>query len=208
MKGPRDPDVASALTTVAAAMESQGDLAGAEALYRESLGLRRELLVRSTPKPSVPSTRSRTSSAPGERPGKPRLSAARRSRCAGGPPDSHPMVAGVLQVLGLSLVEQGRAAKASRSCARAWTCGAGRCRAGHWLIASSEGVLGDCLAKRGRFAEAEALLLRSLEQLAGSMGEDHERAVEARRELVALYETWGKPSKADRFRARAAAATP
>jgi len=68
------------------------------------------------------------------------------------------------------------------------------------------GTLGSGLAKRGRFAEAEALLLRSLERLAGSMGEDHERAVEARRKLVALYEVWGKPSKADRFRARAAAA--
>ena len=42
-----------------------------------------------------------------------RVNRDRRSRGAGGVlPDSHPMVAGVLQVLGLSLVEQGRAAEA------------------------------------------------------------------------------------------------
>jgi hypothetical protein len=40
------------------------------------------------------------------------------------------------------------------------------------------------------------------------MGEDHERAVDARRKLVALYEAWGQPSKADRFRTRPAAPSP
>ena len=120
-------------------------------------------------------------------------------------PDSHPMVAGVLQVLGLSLVDQGRAGEAEPLLRESLELRRRALPAGHWLIASSEGILGDCLAKRGRFVEAEALLLRSLERLAGSMGEDHERAVEARRKLVTLYEAWGKPSKADRFRASPAA---
>ena len=53
------------------------------------------------------------------------------------------------------------------------------------------GAEGGCLAKRGRFAEGETLLLRSLDELAGSMGEDHERAVEGRRKLVAPYARTG-----------------
>ncbi len=40
------------------------------------------------------------------------------------------------------------------------------------------------------------------------MGRDHERTVEACHRLVALYEAWGKPSKADAFRSRTAAVTP
>jgi tetratricopeptide (TPR) repeat protein len=123
-------------------------------------------------------------------------------------PDAHPMVAAVLQVLGLSLVEQGRAAEAEPVLRESLELRRRALPAGHWLIASSEGILGDCLAKRGRFVEAEAWLLRSLDELAGSMGEDHERAVEGRRRLVALYEAWGKTSKADRFRAAATAAAP
>ena len=209
VKGPRDPDVASALTTVAAAMESQGQLAGAEILYRESLGLRREVLGAEHPD-TVRSVYAlayllRSRGAAREAEALCREALALRGRVL---PDSHPMVAGVLQVLGLSLVEQGRAAEAEPVLRESLELRRRALPAGHWLIASSEGILGDCLAKRGRFVEAEALLLRSLEQLAGSMGEDHERAVEARRRLVALYEAWGKPSKADRFRAKPAAATP
>jgi tetratricopeptide (TPR) repeat protein len=209
VKGPRDPDVASALTTVAAAMESQGNLAGAEALYRESLGLRREILGAEHPD-TVRSVYAlayllRTRGAAREAEALCREALALRGRIL---PDSHPMVAGVLQVLGLSLVEQGRVAEAEPVLRESLELRRRALPAGHWLIASSEGILGDCLAKRGRFAEAEALLLHSLEQLAGSMGQDHERTVEARRRLVALYEAWGQPSKADRFRAKAAAPTP
>jgi tetratricopeptide (TPR) repeat protein len=209
VKGPRDPDVASALTTVAAAMESQGNLAGAEALYRESLGLRREILGAEHPD-TVRSVYAlayllRTRGAAREAEALCREALALRGRIL---PDSHPMVAGVLQVLGLSLVEQGRVAEAEPVLRESLELRRRALPAGHWLIASSEGILGDCLAKRGRFAEAEALLLHSLEQLAGSMGQDHERTAEARRRLVALYEAWGRPSKADVLRAKVHPATP
>jgi tetratricopeptide (TPR) repeat protein len=204
VKGPRNPDVAAALTTVAAAMEAQGSLAGAEALYRESLGLRLEILGAEHPD-TVRSVYAlayllRSRGAAREAEALCREALALRGRVL---PDSHPMVAAILQVLGLSLVEQGRPVEAEPALRESLELRRRGLPAGHWLIASSEGVLGDCLAKRGRFGEAEALLLRSLGQLAGSMGEDHERAVEARRKLVALYEAWGKPSRADRFRAKA-----
>ena len=184
VKGPRDPDVASALTTVASAMESQGDLAGAEVLHRESLGLRRELLGAEHPD-TVRSVYA--------------LAYLLRSR--GAAREAEALCREALALRGRSCRTPTRWWRGScRSSVSASSIRIGPARpsrvlreslelrrralpAGHWLIASSEGVLGDCLAKRGRFAEAETLLLRSLEQLAGSMGEDHERAVEARRRL-------------------------
>jgi len=71
---------------------------------------------------------------------------------------------------------------------------------GHWLISSSESMLGACLTAEGRYAEAEALLLRAHAGLESSRGHDHERTIEARRRLVALYEVWGRPDRAAAWR--------
>ena len=71
---------------------------------------------------------------------------------------------------------------------------------GHWLIASSESVLGACLTAERRFPEAEALLLQARAGLESSRGHDHERTVEARQRLVALYEAWGRPDRAAAWR--------
>jgi hypothetical protein len=51
------------------------------------------------------------------------------------------------------------------------------------------------------FAEAETLLLAANGRLAAALGPAHERTREARARLVALYEAWGRPREADRFRA-------
>jgi hypothetical protein len=72
---------------------------------------------------------------------------------------------------------------------------------GHWLIAAGESALGTCLVARGRFPEAEGFLLRGCEGLRASLGDTHERTVEARLRLVALYEAWGRPDRAAAFRA-------
>jgi tetratricopeptide (TPR) repeat protein len=209
VKGPRSLEVGAALASVGNAVESRGDLAGAEALYRESLAIRRDLLGAEHPDTvrSVYSLASllRSRGAAREAEALCREALALRGRVL---PDAHPMVAALLQVLGLSLVDQGRAVEAEPLLRESLELRRRALPAGHWLIASSEGILGSCLTKRRRFGEAEALLLHSLEQLAGSMGQDHERTVEARRKLVALYEAWGQPSKADRFRAGTMTATP
>ena len=72
---------------------------------------------------------------------------------------------------------------------------------GHWLIAASESALGACLVAKGQFREAEGLLLLGYEGLRSSLGDTHERTVEARRRLAALYEAWGQPGRAAAFRA-------
>ncbi|HRP07659.1 MAG TPA: serine/threonine-protein kinase [Gemmatimonadales bacterium] len=73
---------------------------------------------------------------------------------------------------------------------------------GHWAVASSESVLGDHLARRGRFAEAEPLLLTSERQLVEARGPQAGPVQDARQRLVHLYTAWGKPDEAARWQAR------
>jgi tetratricopeptide (TPR) repeat protein len=202
LNGPEHPDVASALNTLGGVLEAKGDLPGAERLYRESLDLRRRLLGPEHPE----TTRSmyalayllRSKGDPG---GAARLSRevlALRGRVL---PDAHPMVAGTMQILGLSLLDLGRASEAEPLLRDSLDLRRKSLPPGHWLIASSESVLGACLTAERRFREAEALLLRAHASLESSRGPDHERTVEARQRLVALYDAWGRLDRAAAWQA-------
>jgi hypothetical protein len=71
---------------------------------------------------------------------------------------------------------------------------------GHYTIADVTGILGDCLIKQRRYQEAESLLIESDEGLRATMVERNPRRVESRQRLVRLYEAWGKPDLAARYR--------
>jgi hypothetical protein len=107
-----------------------------------------------------------------------------------------------MMVVGLSLLDLHRAGEAEplfRECLRLRQ---ESLPPGHWLIASAESILGECLTAERRYAEAEALLLRSrasLEAERKSSGDP--RVVQATERLVALYDAWGKPDKAAEWRA-------
>jgi non-specific serine/threonine protein kinase/serine/threonine-protein kinase len=201
MRGPEHPDVAAGMSTLGAVLEEKGDLAGAEALYRDSLALRLKRL--GTDHPDVARSRYALAyllRAKGDHEGAARLGRevlALRGRVL---PDAHPMVAGAMQVLGLSLVDLGRAGEAEPILRESLKLRRQALPPGHWLIASSESVLGACLTAERRFPEAEALLLQARAGLESSRGHDHERTVEARRRLVALYEAWGRPDRAAAWR--------
>jgi serine/threonine-protein kinase len=115
-------------------------------------------------------------------------------------PDAHPMVAGAMQVLGMSLVDLGRPREAEPLLRESLELRRRALPAGHWLIASAESSLGSCLTAAGRFREAEPHLLHGLEGLKAARGEGHELTVEARRRLVALYEAWDRPDRAAAWR--------
>ncbi len=66
---------------------------------------------------------------------------------------------------------------------------------GHRMIAVCQSVLGECLTARGVFEEAEDLLLRGYQGLAGTKGEPHQ-TLAARRRIMALYAAWGQPERA------------
>jgi tetratricopeptide (TPR) repeat protein len=110
------------------------------------------------------------------------------------------MVAATQLVLGLALLDLGRAREAEPILRESLALRRKSLPDGHWQISSSESALGACLTAEGRHAEAEALLLRAETALESSRGPQHERTVEARRRLVALYEAWGRPDRAARWR--------
>jgi len=60
--------------------------------------------------------------------------------------------------------------------------------------------LGNLLAERGRFAEAEPLVLAAYDAYLESEGPEGPRTVDAASWLVKLYDGWGRPDEADRYR--------
>ena len=74
--------------------------------------------------------------------------------------------------------------------------------AGHWLIASADGSLGEVLTLDGRFAEAEQLLLGAEARVLEVRGAQSAAVADQRRRLVALYTRWGKPAEAAKWQER------
>jgi tetratricopeptide (TPR) repeat protein len=201
VRGPEHPEVAAAMSSLGGVLEETGDVAGAEGLYRDSLEMRRKLLGREHPDVA----RSRYALAgllqqhgnPAEALAQCHEVLALRGRTL---PDAHPMLAACQQVAGLSLVALGRAREAEPLLRESLALRRRALPPGHWLVSSSQSVLGACLTVLGRYREAEALLLEAHAGLVASLGEPHERTVEARRRLAALYEAWGRESQARAWR--------
>ena len=202
-RGDDHPGVASTLTNLATVVASRGDLAAAESLYREALTIRRRVLGEDHP--SVTFTMysyADTLNALGryqEAIALCRDVLARRGRSL---PDQHPVVAASLLVLGKSLVEVGELGSAEEALREALNIRRSILPPGHWQVASAESVLGWCLAKESRFREAEPLLVGSFERLSADRGPSHERTRDALKNVVEMYEAWGKPDMAANYRAR------
>jgi serine/threonine-protein kinase len=71
---------------------------------------------------------------------------------------------------------------------------------GHTATAASQGLVGECLTAQKRFEEAEPLLLESHTAIEKALSARDPRTQSARERLVKLYEAWGKPEAAARFR--------
>ena len=70
----------------------------------------------------------------------------------------------------------------------------------HPGVANTRGALGECLIRRERYPEAEPLLLDSQRVFETKMGPADPRTQNAKTRLVQLYEAWGKPDEAARYR--------
>ena len=55
---------------------------------------------------------------------------------------------------------------------------------------------------RGDYDRAEPLLLDACNGRDARLGPEHPRTIDSLNELVRLYEAWGKPGEASRWRAR------
>jgi len=69
-----------------------------------------------------------------------------------------------------------------------------------WERYKTQSVYGHALARLGQFEVAQEHLLNSIEPIRESRGPDHYRTAQALYRLVDLYERWGKPEEARRWR--------
>ena len=74
---------------------------------------------------------------------------------------------------------------------------------GDWRIASTASLLGAAIAGQGRFEEAETLLLDAEKTLRGVPPVYAYLQTEVLERLAALYEAWGRPDPAARWREQA-----
>jgi thioredoxin-like negative regulator of GroEL len=72
---------------------------------------------------------------------------------------------------------------------------------GDLRIAEVKITVAECLTRNGKFVEAETLLLEGFPKIREVRGDDHVFTIEARDTFVALYEAWGKPEEAGKYRA-------
>ncbi len=74
----------------------------------------------------------------------------------------------------------------------------------NWQIQVCRSMIGETLAGQGKYAEAENLLIpsfRNLEQQAAASTASGKRYVsDARSRIVQLYDAWGKPEEAEKWR--------
>ena len=115
--------------------------------------------------------------------------------------DKHLGTAASLGLLGQILLDSDRATEAEQRLRDALEVLQDTLGEGHWRVARGQSALGACLAGLGRFDEAEPLLLEGYAAIGRACGSDDGRTREALQRLIELYEAWGKPEKADEYRA-------
>ncbi|MHC5113934.1 MAG: serine/threonine-protein kinase, partial [Planctomycetota bacterium] len=67
-------------------------------------------------------------------------------------------------------------------------------------VAAAESLLGECMAKQGRHAEAEPIMLRSHETMVEAVSETNWMALQSALRLISLYESWGREEAGAAFR--------
>jgi len=70
----------------------------------------------------------------------------------------------------------------------------------HWRLAMMLSSYGDCLVQLERYDEAEGVLTESRRKLEETFGQDDPRTSKVTDQLVTLYEAWGRPDAANRWR--------
>ncbi len=201
--GEEHPEVALNLDNLAGALAAQRRYTEAEQLYRRALAIRRKLLGDMHPNVATSMhylgwlVHCEDRYAEAEELYREAL-AIRRATL----PETHPDIARTLGLLGRVLVDSGRPAAAEpvlRECLR---FDREALSEGKWQSAAAiESVLGGCLTALGRYAEAEQLLLSSYPAVEQRHGKKHTRTLGALQRIADLYEAWGKPDEAARFRA-------
>jgi hypothetical protein len=190
-------------------LRSQGMLAEAEPLYRQALEMQRGTLGDEHPYTLasmgalVLLLRAQGELVEAEVLAR-RLLAIRRKTL----PHDDTDVAGSLIFLGSVLTDSGKPREAEPMLRESLNILREGLHEGHWLTADSQSVLGGCLLALGRHEEAKPLLIQGYAQLNAEFGAAHELTQEAIQRLVDLYDDWGKPEQAARWRTKVPSTQP
>ena len=195
--------VAGALNALATALDLQGKVGPADSAYTEVLAMRRALLGAEHPEYAFTAmnyamfsfdhgayVRSLALS---------REVLALRGRTL---PESHPSVAASLQTLGRSLDHVGDTAGGRQALEESLALRRRYLPATSWMIANSEGILGEHFSRGRAFSRAEPLLLRADSVLHATFGDANLRTQTNLRRVVGLYDAMHQPRSAATYRAR------
>ena len=108
--------------------------------------------------------------------------------------------------LGLLLCDAGGASEGVAQTADAMRILGAALEPGQWELGAARSAHGHCLGKMERFPEGERELIAALETVEAALGPDHPRVAKIRGRLRELYEAWGRPEDAARYRPAAGSA--
>ncbi|MBM4091190.1 MAG: tetratricopeptide repeat protein [Planctomycetes bacterium] len=120
----------------------------------------------------------------------------KRASCPPEPPIS---AAETLALLGRILMAQDRLEEAEQVFRECLVIRQAALPEGCSLIAETESLLGDCLARHGSYADAEPLLVNAVESGSPSGSSAPARSVDRLERLVSLYDRWSKPEETQRW---------
>ncbi len=119
-------------------------------------------------------------------------------------PPKHPVRAGPLLGLGRVHLASGRPGRAEPLLRKGLSLQRDALGNDHWRVGRAQSLLGACLAEQDRFKEAESLLLNGFNTLRTERPSGDPPVQSARQALIELYTAWGKPGRAETYRAQTA----
>jgi eukaryotic-like serine/threonine-protein kinase len=199
--GEDHPHVAVSMSNLAGILKRKRDYDGAEQLYHQALAIMRKLHGDSHPELAIMMNnlgsllREKGNLDGAEALFRQSLEISRRQLKPG-----NTIIITSLQNLGTILMLKGDAGAAEPLYREAVEMAQKSLPPGHTLLAESHNNLGACLTKLKRLPEAEQHLLSGYEGLKTALGPEHARTQKAVSNLVELYNAWGKPEEASRYR--------
>ncbi|MEM7585469.1 MAG: serine/threonine-protein kinase [Acidobacteriota bacterium] len=209
LQGNEHSDVAVALANLGVVMRQKGQYQEAEALYREALAINQRVLGPDHPTVGIE-----------------HHNLGVMLRRAGRPTEAEPEIRRAIEIflgalgedhlrtsvsraaLGKTLILLDRLEDAENVLRTSLDSQLATLPAGHSSTSQTRMFMGQCLSRLGRLDEAEPYLLAALEGHREARGPSNENTLEALDSLAALYDAWGRPEDAERYRAQADAAAP
>jgi len=115
-------------------------------------------------------------------------------------PANHQYVAAALVGLARIFAERGDEIRVRAFVDRAVSIWRKELPADHWRLANAQAALGWCLLNEKKYVESERILLASHATLEKQRGANDPDTRRVRGWLVRLYDRWGRPADADRYR--------